>query len=196
MLGPVLRHVSRHTATVWVETDRACTVEVLGHREPTFRVAGHHYALVCVRGLAPGTSTPYEVLLDGERVWPAPRSTDPPSRIRTSDPAGMVSTTVTRTRSKRAAQHRQASRRISRGGIGCIVHAIPRGSSGCSRVVRRADATSASATLRSRLGRDSRTPDHASFHAGRLEHFSSAVLEAHDAGRRHHDLHGEPRSLG
>jgi len=71
---------------VWVETDRACTVEVrradssrapwtrasaatsaasaeaseasaeaseakLGHREPTFCVAGHHYALVVVRGL-------------------------------------------------------------------------------------------------------------------------------------------------
>src|SRR5436309_2144290 len=90
MLGPVLRHVSTHTATVWVETDRACTVEVLGHREPTFCVAGHHYALVVVRGLEPGTSTPYEVLLDGERVWPKPRSNDPPSRIRTSDPSRPV----------------------------------------------------------------------------------------------------------
>src|SRR6266511_3926861 len=90
MLGPVLRHVTRETATVWVETDRACTVEVLGHREPTFCVAGHHYALVCVRGLQPGTSTPYEVLLDGELVWPAPDSAFPPSRIRTYHPARPV----------------------------------------------------------------------------------------------------------
>src|SRR5215213_2649585 len=90
VLGPVLRHVAQRTATVWVETDRACTVEVLGHREPTFHVAGHHYALVCVHGLAPGTSTPYEVHLDGERVWPPVRGTDPPSRIRTYDPARPV----------------------------------------------------------------------------------------------------------
>src|SRR6266540_2838310 len=90
MLGPVLRHVTRETATVWVETDRACTVEVLGHREPTFCVAGHHYALVCVRGLQPDTSTPYEVLLDGEPVWPAPDSAFPPSRIRTYHPARPV----------------------------------------------------------------------------------------------------------
>jgi len=90
MLGPVLRHVTRETATVWVETDRACTVEVLGHREPTFCVAGHQYALVCVRGLQPDTSTPYEVLLDGEPVWPAPDSAFPPSRIRTYHPARPV----------------------------------------------------------------------------------------------------------
>jgi hypothetical protein len=86
VLGPVLRHVAQHTATVWVETDRACTVEVLGHQEPTFGVAGHHYALVCVRGLEPGGSTPYQVRLDGELVWPLPGSADPPSVIRTPDP--------------------------------------------------------------------------------------------------------------
>ena len=90
LLGPVLRHVARETATVWVETDRACVVEVLGHREPTFHVAGHHYALVCVSGLRPGTSTPYQVRLDGEQVWPAPGGGDPPSRIRTYDPARAV----------------------------------------------------------------------------------------------------------
>ena len=37
VLGPLLRHVGEHDATVWVETDRACTVEVLGHTERTWR---------------------------------------------------------------------------------------------------------------------------------------------------------------
>src|SRR3954454_5852228 len=85
VLGPLLRHVGSTDATVWVETDRACTVEVLDHREPTFEVAGHHYAVVCVDGLTPGTSTPYDVRLDGEVVWPPADSPYPPSRIRTLD---------------------------------------------------------------------------------------------------------------
>ena len=51
VLGPLLRHVSDTQATVWVETDEACEVEVLGHREKTFRVEGHHYAVVCVEDL-------------------------------------------------------------------------------------------------------------------------------------------------
>jgi hypothetical protein len=71
---------------VWVETDRPCTVGVLDATAATWCVAGHHYALVCVEGLAPGTSTPYEVRLDGDRVWPDPDSRYPPSRIRTLDP--------------------------------------------------------------------------------------------------------------
>ena len=33
VLGPLLRHVGEHDATVWVETDAACTVEVLGHTD-------------------------------------------------------------------------------------------------------------------------------------------------------------------
>jgi hypothetical protein len=83
VLGPLLRHVGTQDATVWVETDAPCTVEVLGCREQTWTVAGHHYALVCVEGLEPGTSTPYDVRLDGEVVWPLPDSEAPPSRIRT-----------------------------------------------------------------------------------------------------------------
>ena len=31
VLGPMLRHVGETTATIWVETDESCTVEVLGH---------------------------------------------------------------------------------------------------------------------------------------------------------------------
>ncbi|MFE1786767.1 hypothetical protein ACFW9F_30405, partial [Streptomyces sp. NPDC059506] len=70
-LGPLLRHVGTTTATVWVETDRPCEVEVVcgapldgggtgddssggssgsGNAASascrTWRVAGHHYALV------------------------------------------------------------------------------------------------------------------------------------------------------
>ena len=50
LVGPLLRHVGTTDATVWVETDGPCEVEVLGGREHTWSVAGHHYALVEVRG--------------------------------------------------------------------------------------------------------------------------------------------------
>jgi hypothetical protein len=88
LLGPLLRHVDPVSATVWVETDRSCEVEVLGRRARTFCVNGHHYALVVVEDLEPGTSTPYEVHLDGHPVWPQPHSTFPPSRIRTAGRPG------------------------------------------------------------------------------------------------------------
>ena len=32
VVGPLLRYVDQDSATVWVETDRPCVVEVLGHR--------------------------------------------------------------------------------------------------------------------------------------------------------------------
>ena len=68
-----------------METDQPCEVEVLGFRERTWTVAGHHYALVWVEGLAPGSSTPYEVRLDGEIAWPpeglrSPALPDPHAR--------------------------------------------------------------------------------------------------------------------
>ncbi len=83
LIGPLLRHVDPVSATIWMETDRPCTVEVLGRSTRTFRVGDHHYALVLVEGLEPGSSTPYEVHLDGVPVWPGPLATFPPSRIRT-----------------------------------------------------------------------------------------------------------------
>jgi hypothetical protein len=83
LVGPLLRHVGRTDATVWVETDEPCEVEVLGCREHTWTVAGHHYALVTVEGLVPGTVTPYEVRLGGDVAWPPLRSNRPPSVIRT-----------------------------------------------------------------------------------------------------------------
>src|SRR3954452_11778915 len=85
VLGPLLRHVSETDATVWVETDAACEVEVLGHREPTFQVGGHHYAVVCIEGLEPASRYEYEVRLDGEVRWPEAGSGLPPSAVRTVD---------------------------------------------------------------------------------------------------------------
>jgi hypothetical protein len=82
-LGPLLRHVGSDDATVWVEVDRPCAVEVLGCRERTFTIEGHHFALVHVTGLDAGAQTPYEVHLDGEPVWPPEDSSWPASCIRT-----------------------------------------------------------------------------------------------------------------
>lgn len=96
-LGPLLRYVDADSATVWVETDRPCVVHVhcddgTAGAEHTWQVAGHHYALVPVTGLAPGSETPYRVLLEDpgappsgsrEEVWPLPGSRFPASTIRT-----------------------------------------------------------------------------------------------------------------
>ncbi len=86
VLGPVLRHVGETTAQVWVQTERAATVRVLGCEARTFEVSGHHFALVPVTGLAPDSRTPYEVHIDGVQVWPQPTSPFPPSLIRTRGP--------------------------------------------------------------------------------------------------------------
>ncbi len=83
VLGPLLRYVGETEATVWVETDAPCEVEVLGRCEPTFTVEARHYALVRIEGLEPDSFNEYEVALDGERRWPAPGSELPPSAIRT-----------------------------------------------------------------------------------------------------------------
>ncbi|WP_241238437.1 alkaline phosphatase D family protein [Nocardioides pantholopis] len=92
-LGPLLRHVDDTTATIWVETEGPAFVEVeVGQecgRANTFAVHGHHYALVEVTGLLPGTVTPYEVRVDGQRVWPSPEpelAHFPPSVIATLSP--------------------------------------------------------------------------------------------------------------
>ena len=86
MLGPLLRYAGETGATIWVETDRACRVGILGHEVRTFEVAGHHYALVVAGGLQPGTEHEYEVALDGAVRWPEPGSPFPPSVVRTLDP--------------------------------------------------------------------------------------------------------------
>lgn len=90
-LGPMLRRVSETSAAIWVETRKPGTVKVAAGEGPrevtaaanTFTVHGHHYALVDVEGLAPGSALPYRVLLDGAQVWPLPDSPHPPSLLRT-----------------------------------------------------------------------------------------------------------------
>ena len=88
VLGPLLRYVGETEATIWVETDRPCQVEILGHAARTFEVAGCHYALVAVDGLRPGGEYPYQVALDGTVRWPAPEPAFGPSVLRTLDPGG------------------------------------------------------------------------------------------------------------
>lgn len=85
LLGPLLRHVGETDATVWVETDAPCEVRILDATEPTFTVAGHHYALVVVEGLRPGARLDYDVRLDGERVWPEEGERDGVIRTRGRD---------------------------------------------------------------------------------------------------------------
>jgi hypothetical protein len=81
ILGPVLRYVRETEATVWVETDSSCEVDVLGHRERTFCVEGHHYAIVAVAGLEPGGTYEYEVLAaSGLRLSVLPAQLHPHDR--------------------------------------------------------------------------------------------------------------------
>ena len=86
----MLRYVGATAATVWLETDAPCAVEILGHTETTFAVEGRHYAIVVVEELEPGTTYEYGVRLDGEPVWPRPESGLPPSAIRTVSESGPV----------------------------------------------------------------------------------------------------------
>jgi PhoD-like phosphatase len=92
VLGPMNRWASTSEATVWVETDASCEVEVragdskAGAR--TFEVEGHHYAIVRVSDLPEDAATPYTVTLDGEQVWPEPDTPFPPSTLRTHGRAG------------------------------------------------------------------------------------------------------------
>ena len=88
LLGPLLRYVDTTRATVWVETDRPCTVEVRvagaeTRTEPTWTVHDHHFALVSLDGLETGSEHEYTVHLDDHQVWPEAGSGFPPSVIRT-----------------------------------------------------------------------------------------------------------------
>jgi len=78
VVGPLLRYVGTTTATVWVETTRPTEAEVLGHRARTFHVEGHHFALVLIENLKPGSVHPYEVRLGGRKVWPASQGSPGP----------------------------------------------------------------------------------------------------------------------
>ena len=90
VLGPLMRHVDETSASIWVETQDSALVVVHAAdgswQARTFAVHGHHYALVEVNGLEPGTVSPYTVEIDGAPVWPAPDSEFPPSVIATMRP--------------------------------------------------------------------------------------------------------------
>ncbi|RYB92117.1 alkaline phosphatase family protein [Nocardioides oleivorans] len=90
VLGPLLRYVDETTAAVWVETRDPGTVTVTrGSARAsarTFGVHGHHYALVELGDLEPGTTEAYAVEVDGEAVWPEPGSSFPAPVIATLEP--------------------------------------------------------------------------------------------------------------
>jgi hypothetical protein len=90
VLGPMLRYAGETQATVWVETDRECLVEILGRQARTFEVAGHHYGLVVLDGLMPGSEQEYTVALDGIVRWPLVGGGYPPSVLRTLGPGRPV----------------------------------------------------------------------------------------------------------
>jgi hypothetical protein len=90
ILGPMLRYVDETSASIWVETRGDCRVSVRSEGRAwharTFIVHGHHYALVEIDELEPATVHPYEVEIDGVRVWPEPGSTAPQPVIATLAP--------------------------------------------------------------------------------------------------------------
>ncbi len=86
VLGPMLRYVDERVATIWVQTDAPCEVEILGRRELTWRVGDAHFALIALEGLTTGADHPYDVRLDGEVAWPEAGSPFPLSTIRLLDP--------------------------------------------------------------------------------------------------------------
>ncbi len=89
-LGPMLRYTDETCAAIWVETDTDAEVSVhAGDREwrsRTFAVHGHHYALVEIEDLAPGSVIPYEVRVNGLKVWPEADSSLPAPVIATRSP--------------------------------------------------------------------------------------------------------------
>ncbi|WP_458778685.1 alkaline phosphatase D family protein [Arthrobacter sp. D3-16] len=90
VLGPMMRFVDETSASIWAETRGAGEVTVRAEGKVwtarTFGVHGHHYALVEVTGLEPGSVTPYTLEVDGTLVWPKPESHLPPSKISTLTP--------------------------------------------------------------------------------------------------------------
>ncbi|WP_159803507.1 alkaline phosphatase D family protein [Arthrobacter zhaoguopingii] len=92
LLGPMLRYVDETSASIWVEVGAAARVVVRAAQRSwearTFAVHGHHYALVEVDGLEPGSVTSYTVEIDGHQAWPDPGSVPefPPSSIATRTP--------------------------------------------------------------------------------------------------------------
>lgn len=89
VLGPLLRFVGEHDASIWVET--AAPARVTVHTDgrswgaATFVVEEHHYALVLLDGLEPGREYTYSVRIDDGEVWPLADSPFPAPTIATLD---------------------------------------------------------------------------------------------------------------
>ena len=89
LIGPLLRRVVGTRATVWVETGAPAVVTVRT-ADGAARHRAHLLARTATttrswwwRGSPRTARTPYEVLVDGEVVWPLPERGFPPSVIRT-----------------------------------------------------------------------------------------------------------------
>ncbi len=83
LLGPMLRFVDETSATIWMETDEAGTVQILGFSTTTFTVKDRHYALVMIEDLQPGSENEYSVEFNGHVLWPDEAASHPMSVIRT-----------------------------------------------------------------------------------------------------------------
>jgi phosphodiesterase/alkaline phosphatase D-like protein len=87
VLGPLLRYVDDTSASVWLETRDTSSVTVVRGSATatarTFAVHGHHYALVELEDLDPGSTEAYTVDVDGVRVWPEASSPFPAPVIST-----------------------------------------------------------------------------------------------------------------
>ncbi|UEL28300.1 alkaline phosphatase D family protein [Pseudarthrobacter sp. L1SW] len=90
VLGPMMRYVDQTSASIWLETRNNARVTVRAGagewQTRTFAVHGHHYALVEVDGLDPGSVTPYAVAIDGVHAWPEPGDGFPAPVIATLKP--------------------------------------------------------------------------------------------------------------
>jgi hypothetical protein len=87
----MVRYTDETCASVWVETAVDAEVSVLAEdrewRTRTFAVHGHHYALVELDGLTPGSALPYRVQVNGEAAWPEADSQLPDPVIATLSPS-------------------------------------------------------------------------------------------------------------
>jgi hypothetical protein len=90
LVGPLLRYVDETSASIWVETRERARVTVTRDGRSwsagTFVVHGHHYALVEVDGLEPGSRAPYTLAVDDHVVWPPEDSRLPEPVIATLVP--------------------------------------------------------------------------------------------------------------
>lgn len=89
VLGPILRYVDTSRATIWVETDGECTVEVrtsTGHSgvESTWAVHDHHFAIVRLVDLPSGTAIDYRVSLTTSDTSASTESAEAGGTLRTA----------------------------------------------------------------------------------------------------------------